>query len=204
MSSTWPRRLAATLAIGTCLLVSTPAAGAEWQDVEGTLKRIPDAVHQLRREARSVWADARPVTVDASIRRGEDGRSFKLVVETTFVTNRGVVDGRWIAVGDALPEVHLERREYQAPNAQRTAWERDFGVLRKFDWSHLAGDWLDGCALPRPDMLSPGDALFFKLEVARRTPVLVMRWSEGVAACPVDDRGTIYPFTDDEDLRDPP
>ena len=198
-----PMRLAVVLAACTGILVCTPAAGAEWQDVEGTLQRIPDAVHQLRREARYVWADARPARVNATIRRGEDGRTFELAVETTFVTNRGIVDGRWTAIGDELPEVHLERREYQVPNAQRNSWEKDFGILRKFDWSHLAGDWLDGCALPRPDLLSPGDALFFKLEVMRRTPVLVMRWSEGHAACQVDDRGTIYPFTDEENPLDP-
>ncbi len=181
-----------------------PASGAEWQDVESTLKRIPDAVHQLRREARSVWTDARPVTVDATIHRAEDGRTFVLGVETIFVTNRGIVDGRWIANDDELPEVHLERREYQVPNAQRNAWEKDFGILRKFDWSHLAGDWLDGCALPRPDLLGAGETLHFKLEVARRTPVLVMRYSEGAAACRVDDRGTIYPFADDAGPLDSP
>ena len=60
------------------------------------------------------------------------------------------------------------------------------------------------CGLPRPDDLSRGEALHFQLEASRRTPVLVMRYTEGDAACRIDDRGTVYPFETVEEVGEQP
>ncbi len=183
-----------------CVAAAGPARGAEWMDVEGALDRVSDAVFELRREARTVWSDARSVEMRAAIRRLEDGQPLQVRVDEVFVTRQGIVDGSWVARGDDLPQVTLRRREQAVANGQRREWERDFGVLRKFDWTHLCGDWLDVCGLPRPDMLSAGEEIALQLEAMRRIPVLVLRYSTGDAACRIDDLGTTHPYL--EQLRD--
>lgn len=173
-------------------LAGTGAAGA--QDYDDPAQTVGAAVQELRVEARRVWSDARAVVIVAWIEVPSDGGPRRVGVEMTFVTGKGIVDGRWLGEGDALPTLSLKRRSDPVPMEVRHRWEREFGILRKFDWTHLSSEWLGHCNLPRAQALGPGESVHMKLEAGPRVPLLVMRHSGGFEACVVDDRGTIHPF----------
>lgn len=177
------------------LLITLPATGAGAQEL---LAEVPEAVQKLRRHAQRVWTDARPVVVRTRIERSEEADLTTLGVDMVFVTNRGVVDGALVARGDAMPELSVRKREGEILVPALNAWERDFNVLRKFDWTHLTGEWLDRCGFPRPEDLPPGTSLHMQLERMKRLPVLVMRYSEGDEVCHVDDRGTVVYLFEEE------
>ena len=120
--------------------------------------------------------------------------ALRVGVEATFVTGTGIVEGRWVGDGDELPHISHKKRKDPVPMNVRHRWEREFGILRKFDWTHLSGEWLTHCGLPRAETLVSGQSIHMKLEAGRRVPLLVLRHSEGLEACVVDDQGTIHPF----------
>ena len=177
------------------VLVLASAAAAPAQAQGGDPAQIVGAaVQELRVEARRVWSDARAVAIVAWIEYPTGADAVRVGVEETFVTGKGIVEGRWVGEGDELPHIKLERREDAVPMRMRQRWEREFGILRKFDWTHLSGEWLTHCGLPRAETLEPGQSVHLKLEAGRHLPLLVMRHSEGLEACVVDDQGTIHPF----------
>jgi len=182
-------RLGTGLLLTLLLTAAGPASAADGDE----LAEVPTVLQDLKREARKVWTDARPVEVAVRFEREAGG--LRTVAEMTFVTSSGVVDGVWEGLDDELPTVRLARREEETPQAVRNRWERRFGVIRRFDWNHCVDEWATICGLPRPEELGVGETLYLELEAAKRTPVLVLRHSEGEAACGVDDRGTIYPFS---------
>ena len=161
---------------------------------EDPVQTVGEAVQELRVEARRVWSDARAVVIVAWIEVPSNGDPRRVGVEMTLVTSKGIVDGRWLGEGDALPTLSLKRRSDPVPMAVRHRWEREFGILRKIDWTHVSSEWLGHCGLPRAQSLEPGQSVHMKLEAGPRVPLLVLRHSEGYEACVVDDRGTIHPF----------
>jgi len=190
------RRLPALL-IALGLALPAPARSETPLAAEDQMARVYPMILKLKRHARSVWSEARPVSVVAWVQQptGDDGPIVG--VEIVFVTHGGIADGRLVARGDDLPTVSLARRTEEVPMAQRNAWEYGYNVLRKFDWSHLGDEWMDRCEFPRSAHLQPGTSLYMQLERERRLPVLVVRFSDGDEVCRIDDRGTVYPFEEE-------
>jgi len=177
------------------LLLALPIPQAGAQEL---LPEVPEAIQKLRRHAQRVWTDARAVVVRVHMERAGEADPVSLGLDMTFVTSRGVVDGALMARGDELPEVSLRKREKEVPVPEINAWDRDFNILRKFDWSHLSSEWLDRCGFPRPENLPAGTSLHMQLERMKRLPVLVLRYSEGNEVCRVDDRGTVVYLFEEE------
>jgi hypothetical protein len=159
---------------------------------EDLLARVHPMILKLKRHARRVWSEARPVSVVAWVQQPDVGDGPIVGVEIVFVTHGGIADGRLVARGDELPTVDLARRTEEVPMARRNSWEYGYNVLRKFDWSHLGDEWMDRCEMPRSSHLEPGDSLYLQLERERRIPVLVVRYSQGNEVCRIDDRGNVY------------
>ncbi len=187
---------AARLALLVLALVATCAGASRGraQAVTDPVQQVGAAVQELRVEARRVWSDARAVVIVAWIEFPTGFEALRVGVEATFVTGTGIVEGRWTGDGDELPHISLKKRSDPVPMNIRHRWEREFGVLRKFDWSHLSGEWLTHCGLARAENLELGQSIHMKLEAGRRVPLLVLRHSEGLEACMVDDQGTTHPF----------
>ncbi len=164
------------------------AADPAWAE-DDVMSRIPGAAETLRSRARKVWTDARPVAMGAWIEH--DGTDYSVGVEMTFITTRGIVDGTYEARGDAMPTITLTLREGSVAVSQRNAWEKGFGVLRKFRWGNLSDEWLERCAVPRPVEMPADSSLHMHLEILRRVPVLVLRYSEADEVCSVDDTGIV-------------
>ncbi len=182
------RRLVGWIIAALALGVAGPAAGSG----RDAMAEIPSILEDLERETHTVWTDARPMVIAVTIARREAG--LETTAEITFVSHAGVIDATMVVLGDELPTTHLQRREEDTPQSERARWEQQFAVLRKFRWHHCNGEWLEICALPRPEDLGVGEALYLTLEVERRTPLLILRHSEGDAACRLDRRGTVHPF----------
>ena len=177
------------------MLLALPVTEVGAQEL---LRDVPEAIQKLRRQTQRVWTDARPVVVRVRLESPAEDDVMTLGVDMTFITGRGVVDGALVARGDAIPELTVRKRDGEIPVPELNAWERDFNVLRKFDWSHLTGEWLDRCGFPRPEALPAGTSLHMQLERMRRLPVLVLRYSEGDEVCHVDDRGTVVYLFEEE------
>lgn len=180
----------------TLALVLGAGLPAVAQEADATAE-VRDMLQRLKREARLVWTDARPVVAEVTFEQRDKGLQATAVM--VFVTSAGIVDGMLVTLGDELPAVHLERRKVGTPQAERVHWERRFSVIRKFEWHHCSGEWLDVCDLPRPEQLGTGEMLHLSLEAHGRTPVVLMRHSAGDAACRVDSRGTVHPFFPETD-----
>lgn len=178
------------LALG--LALPAPAVAEPPPATEDLLERVHPMILKLKRHARRVWSEARPVSVVAWVQQPDAVDGPIVGVEIIFVTHGGIADGRLVARGDELPTVSLARRTEEVPMAQRNAWEVGYNVLRKFDWSHLGDEWMDRCEMPRSSELQSGDSLYLQLERERRVPVLVVRYSQGDEVCRIDDRGNVY------------
>jgi hypothetical protein len=176
------------LILALALGVGLPAVAQEADATAG----VRDMLQRLKREARLVWTDARPVVAEVTFAQRDEG--LQATAAMVFVTSAGIVDGTLVTLGDELPTVHLERRKEGTPQVERVRWERRFSVIRKFEWHHCNGEWVDVCDLPRPEKLRVGETLQLSLDAHGRIPVVLMRHSAGDAACRVDSRGTIYPF----------
>jgi hypothetical protein len=173
-------------------LLCSPAPSVSADPVlasDDVMSRIPEAADTLGFRARQVWTDARPVAMGAWIEH--DGSSYVVGVEMTFITSRGIVDGLFEARGDDMPHIAMILREGSVAVSQRNSWEKGFGVLRKFRWNNLSDEWLDRCAVPRPVDMPADSSLHMHLEILRRVPVLVLRYSEADEVCSVDDSGIV-------------
>jgi len=187
------RRLPALL-IALSLALPAPAIADTPAGTEDHIARVYPMILKLKRHARRVWSEARPVSVAAWVQQPEGDGGIIVGVEIIFVTHGGIADGRLVARGDELPTVSLARRTEDVPLSQRNTWEFGYNVLRKFDWSRLGDEWMDRCELPRSSEIEPGSSLYMQLERERRMPVLVVRYSHGDEVCRIDDRGTVYAF----------
>lgn len=185
------RRLPA-LALALSLALPVSAGAQSSPSSEDLLSRVYPMILKLKRHARRVWSEARPVSVVAWVQQPDVGDGPIVAVEIVFVTHGGIADGRLMARGDELPTVDLARRTEEVPMTQRNSWEYGYNVLRKFDWSRLGEEWMDRCGMPRSSTLEPGDALYLQLERERRIPVLVVRYSQGNEVCRIDDRGNVH------------